>query len=133
LWEIDIAMNALQGISPTEAGSWANTRKFDAARRDFTVNALFLDPFSWILYDYTSGVRDCQKRVLRCIADPESSFAEDPARILRAVRHASRSGDPHGLECKGLLSTQQQGGRGLSNASATLGHDTYFWNSVVFH
>eukprot|EP00884_Botryococcus_braunii_P009853 jgi/Botrbrau1/1886/Bobra.0005s0003.1 len=72
--------------------TWAEARRVDASRRDFTVNALFFDPFAGLVYDYVSGVRDCRRRVLQCVKAPEESFQEDPARVLRAIRHASRSG-----------------------------------------
>lgn len=82
-----------QGASgDEEIGTWAWARRADALRRDFTVNALFFDPFAGLVYDYVVGVRDCQSRSLRCIKPASQSFQEDPARILRAIRHASRSG-----------------------------------------
>ena len=73
--------------------TWCDARRANALARDFTVNALMLDPFSLLLYDYTSGVRDCTKQTLRAIGSPAESFKADPARILRAVRHAARCGE----------------------------------------
>ncbi|KAK9790558.1 hypothetical protein WJX73_003709 [Symbiochloris irregularis] len=71
---------------------WSTARGENAAARDFTINALMYDPFSGLLYDYMGGVADCQQRVLRCIGEPVASFEDDPARMLRAVRHAGRAG-----------------------------------------
>ena len=66
----------------------------NAASRDFTVNALFYDPFSRLLLDYVGGMRDCKQRRLRTVIDPRESFEEDPCRLLRAIRHAARGGVP---------------------------------------
>lgn len=62
----------------------------DARRRDFTVNGLFLDPSSDELIDFVDGLRDLDQRVLRTIGDPHVRLAEDPVRILRAVKFATR-------------------------------------------
>ncbi len=64
----------------------------DAARRDFTVNALFEDPISGEVFDYVGGRRDLDAHVLRAIGDPAARFAEDHLRILRAVRFAMQLG-----------------------------------------
>lgn len=62
----------------------------DAARRDFTINALYYDPAREEVHDYFGGVADCKARVLRMIGDPETRFREDPVRMLRAVRLAAK-------------------------------------------
>ena len=62
----------------------------DAARRDFTINALYYDPLREEVHDYFGGVADCKKRVLRMIGDPETRFREDPVRMLRAARFAAK-------------------------------------------
>lgn len=58
----------------------------DALRRDFTVNALFYDPATKTILDYTGGIADIQQKTLRAVGDPELRFAEDYLRMLRAVR-----------------------------------------------
>jgi poly(A) polymerase len=68
---------------------WGN-REQDAARRDFTVNALYYDPGSETVLDYHRGVRDLRQRRLRIIGDPGTRFREDPVRMLRAVRFAAK-------------------------------------------
>lgn len=80
-------------MAPQPEVLWAAARTDNAMARDFTCNAIMFDPFSALLLDYAGGFRDCQRRVLRTVADPETSFREDPARMLRAVRHAARVGD----------------------------------------
>ncbi|MCE2880336.1 MAG: polynucleotide adenylyltransferase PcnB [Comamonadaceae bacterium] len=62
----------------------------DAARRDFTVNALYYDPQTETVVDYHQGIRDAKKRVLRMIGDPAARYREDPVRIIRAVRFAAK-------------------------------------------
>ncbi|KAK9828008.1 hypothetical protein WJX81_008340 [Elliptochloris bilobata] len=71
---------------------WSTALQVNSAARDFTCNALFYDPFSRILLDYVGGMHDCRLRRLRTVAEPHASFAEDPCRLLRAVRHAARAG-----------------------------------------
>ena len=62
----------------------------DALRRDFTVNALFLDPFGGEILDYVGGMEDLDARVLRTIGDPRRRLPEDPVRILRAIKFSTR-------------------------------------------
>jgi tRNA nucleotidyltransferase/poly(A) polymerase len=66
--------------------------KDDSFRRDFTVNGLFLDPFSDKIVDYVGGLEDIQKNQLRIIGHPEERFEEDTIRILRALRFCMRNG-----------------------------------------
>ncbi|MFN3616714.1 MAG: polynucleotide adenylyltransferase PcnB [Aquabacterium sp.] len=73
----------------------------DAARRDFTVNALYYDPNTGIVVDYHGGIKDAKKRVLRMIGDPVARYREDPVRIIRVVRFAAKLGfdiEPHTRE-----------------------------------
>lgn len=81
------------GIDPLGddiVGSWSETRMQNAFKRDFSVNGMLYEPFSRVLFDYVDGVGDCERRVLRTIQSPGDSFREDPARILRAIRLATR-------------------------------------------
>jgi poly(A) polymerase len=64
----------------------------DAARRDFTVNAMYYDPTTQTVVDYHHGLKDVKARVLRMIGDPATRYREDPVRILRAVRFAAKLG-----------------------------------------
>ncbi|WP_188152319.1 polynucleotide adenylyltransferase PcnB [Teredinibacter waterburyi] len=66
--------------------------KSDAERRDFTINALYYDPTTRELLEFSSGLEDLQKRTLRIIGDPEARYKEDPVRLLRAVRFAAKLG-----------------------------------------
>ncbi len=62
----------------------------DAARRDFTVNALYYDPDNQEVWDWHGGVEDAKNKVLRIIGDPVTRFREDPVRMLRAARFAAK-------------------------------------------
>jgi poly(A) polymerase len=64
----------------------------DVLRRDFTINALLLDPFSGEVLDYAGGRADLEAMRIRAIGDPERRFEEDHLRLLRAVRFAARLG-----------------------------------------
>ena len=64
----------------------------DALRRDFTVNALYYDPSTEYIHDYTHGYRDIQSRRLEIIGDPDERYKEDPVRMLRAVRFSVKLG-----------------------------------------
>jgi poly(A) polymerase len=64
----------------------------DAARRDFTVNAMYYDPVTQTVVDYHGGLSDARARVLRMIGDPETRFREDPVRIIRVLRFAAKLG-----------------------------------------
>ncbi len=63
----------------------------DLARRDFTVNALALDTREpGEIIDRFNGLEDLKNRLIRTPLDPESTFRDDPLRILRAIRFAAR-------------------------------------------
>jgi poly(A) polymerase len=65
----------------------------DAARRDFTINALYADPRTGALSDYFGGLADLEARHVRFIGDPLQRIAEDHLRILRFFRFLARFGD----------------------------------------
>jgi poly(A) polymerase len=64
----------------------------DACRRDFTINGLFLDPVRRQIIDFVGGLEDIEAGMLRTIGNPEVRMAEDPVRILRAIKFATRLG-----------------------------------------
>ena len=68
------------------------TQAEDAARRDFTANALYYDPTTETVIDYHHGVGDLKARTLRMIGEPRARYREDPVRMLRAVRLAAKLG-----------------------------------------
>jgi len=64
----------------------------DAWRRDFTVNALYYSIKDYSIVDHVNGISDLKQRILRMIGDPMTRYREDPVRMLRAVRLASKLG-----------------------------------------
>lgn len=64
----------------------------DAARRDFTVNALYYTVEGFRVLDFCGGMDDLQQRRIRVIGDPGTRYKEDPVRMLRAVRFAAKLG-----------------------------------------
>lgn len=67
----------------------------DAARRDFTINALYADPVSGEVFDYFGGLGDLAARRVRFIGDAQQRIREDHLRILRYFRFQARFGsDP---------------------------------------
>src|ERR1700733_18862 len=78
----------------------------DAARRAFTVNAMFMDPFTGHVIDFFGGQEDIKNKLLKAVGDPYRRFGEDHLRMLRAIRFASKLGfniDPDTLDAmKGL-------------------------------
>ncbi|CAN5445150.1 polynucleotide adenylyltransferase PcnB [soil metagenome] len=62
----------------------------DAARRDFTINAMYYDPSTRSVLDYHGGVEDTKAKRLRIIGDATTRYREDPVRMLRAVRFAAK-------------------------------------------
>lgn len=63
----------------------------DVKRRDFTINALYLDENLKVI-DYVNGQKDLQNRALRMIGNPNIRLKEDPLRIIRAIRFAADYG-----------------------------------------
>jgi poly(A) polymerase len=66
----------------------------DVLRRDFTINALLLDPLNMESppVDYVGGLEDLRLGIIRAIGDPARRFDEDHLRMLRAIRFAARFG-----------------------------------------
>jgi len=62
----------------------------DARRRDFTINAMYVDPETGEIIDLVGGRRDAEARLVRAVGDPAERFREDRLRMLRAIRFAAR-------------------------------------------
>jgi poly(A) polymerase len=77
----------------------------DAARRDFTINAMYYNPATQIVLDYHGGMYDIQQGLIRMIGDATQRYREDPVRMLRAVRFAAKTG--FAIEAKTLAPIQE--------------------------
>lgn len=71
---------------------WGESLEDDMSRRDFTINAIAIDPHQHSVYDMFYGGRDIERKIIRAVGDPNKRFTEDPLRILRAIRFAARLG-----------------------------------------
>jgi poly(A) polymerase len=69
---------------------FAKSAEEDVQRRDFTINALLLDPATNEVLDFVGGRDDLRAGIIRAIGDPEQRFREDKLRMVRAVRFAAR-------------------------------------------
>src|ERR1700723_211070 len=69
---------------------YSDSPEQDAWRRDFTINALLLDPESKEVLDFVGGRDDLRAGIIRAIGRPQDRFAEDKLRMVRAVRFAAR-------------------------------------------
>ena len=77
-----------------EQNNFFGTMEEDAERRDFTINALYYCPIDKLVIDYVGGVPDTASAPARPWCAAETSFAEDPVRMIRAVKYASLVGFP---------------------------------------
>jgi poly(A) polymerase len=80
-----------RGRPPLKPIAYGTPRE-DAFRRDLTINALFYDIATYSVIDYVGGLEDLEAGRIRIIGDPDTSYTEDPVRIWRVLRHASRLG-----------------------------------------
>lgn len=92
--------------------AFADDWQDDAARRDFTINALYADPVSHELFDYFGGLEDLKARRVRFIGDARQRIREDHLRILRYFRFqgrfGSQSADPDSENaCAALAATMK--------------------------
>jgi len=69
---------------------YAKSPQEDVRRRDFTINALLLDPQTGTVLDFVGGQDDLRAGIIRAIGNPEDRFREDKLRMARAVRFAAR-------------------------------------------
>lgn len=81
----------LDGRHPARVNFETDPRQ-DVIRRDFTINALLLNPDRDEVLDFVGGREDLHNRIIRAIGSPEARFREDHLRMLRAVRFAARLG-----------------------------------------
>lgn len=75
-----------------ESISYAKTPQEDSQRRDFTINAIYYDPVKKNILDFTNGIPDLKKGIIRTIGPAEKRFNEDYLRMLRAIRFCVRLG-----------------------------------------
>jgi poly(A) polymerase len=76
----------------SDANNSFGTIEEDVKRRDFSINSLYYDPFKGFVLDFNNAMKDIRKRRLRSLLPLETTFQEDPVRILRAIKYAASGG-----------------------------------------
>src|SRR5580704_5369931 len=84
---------------------FSKTAQEDVKRRDFTINALLMDPETNEVLDFVGGREDLSAGIIRAIGNPEERFSEDKLRLVRAVRFAARLHDA--IEAKTFQAIQK--------------------------
>jgi poly(A) polymerase len=113
------AMGTADHLDHPDINNFFGTMEEDAERRDFTINALYYCPIDAQLIDYVGGVEDIRHRRLRTLVRADASFAEDPVRMLRAVKYASLMGFPIPLALAGLIRRMRESILGCSRERIT--------------
>ena len=80
----------------------------DAARRDFTINALYFHPISRTLYDPFNGEADLREKLIRFVGSPVERILHDTLRIMRAVRFRARINEQYHPETYSALREHAQ-------------------------
>jgi len=85
-------VSTFRSIANGTVGNTYGTIDEDARRRDFTMNALYFDPLDRKLVDYVGGLKDMRARKIVPVIPLKTIFAEDPVRMIRAVKYAEATG-----------------------------------------
>jgi tRNA nucleotidyltransferase/poly(A) polymerase len=80
------------GLSDKNSIIEFGTLDTDAARRDFTINSIFFDPISGVIFDPNKGMRDIRNKIIKFVGNPKDRIFEDPNRMIRACRFRSQIG-----------------------------------------
>ncbi|MDO5091550.1 MAG: polynucleotide adenylyltransferase PcnB [Cardiobacteriaceae bacterium] len=88
----------------------------DAARRDFTINALYYDARNAMIIDHIGAMQDIENRVIRIIGDPATRYAEDPVRMLRAARLSAKLDLPLDPDTAAAIAPMREHLRGIPAA-----------------
>ncbi|MBN1685935.1 MAG: polynucleotide adenylyltransferase PcnB [Spirochaetales bacterium] len=87
-----IEVSTFRTTTPETEDSIFGTMAEDVLRRDFTMNGLFYDPEREHIIDYVGGLDDIRAKRVRALVPVETSFLEDPVRMIRALRYAATTG-----------------------------------------
>jgi poly(A) polymerase len=85
-------VSTFRSIANGTVGNTYGTIDEDAKRRDFSMNALYFDPLELKLVDYVGGLKDMRSRRIVPVIPLKTIFAEDPVRMIRAVKYAVATG-----------------------------------------
>jgi poly(A) polymerase len=113
------AIGTSEHTAHPDQNNFFGTMEEDAERRDFTINALYYNPIDRQVIDYVGGVPDIRARRLKTLDVAETSFAEDPVRMIRAVKYASLVGFPVPGPMAGLIRRMRESLLGCSRERVT--------------
>lgn len=85
-------VSTFRSIANGTVGNTYGTIDEDAKRRDFSMNALYFDPLERKLVDYVGGLKDMRARKIVPVIPLKTIFAEDPVRMIRAIKYAEATG-----------------------------------------
>ena len=85
-------VSTFRSIANGTVGNEFGTIDEDALRRDFTLNALYYDPYDSTLVDYVGGFKDIGAKRIEPVIPLKTIFKEDPVRMIRCVKYASTAG-----------------------------------------
>ncbi|QTQ14025.1 polynucleotide adenylyltransferase PcnB [Treponema parvum] len=85
-------VSTFRSIIDGSVGNSFGTMDEDVKRRDFSLNALYYDPFTEHVIDYVNGVRDIKKHIIRPVIKIDRIFVEDPVRMIRAIKYSAATG-----------------------------------------
>lgn len=88
---LDVAEDLPEDLLVKDDNVYGNVQE-DAVRRDLTINGLFYDPIAGKVLDFVEGRKDLDAKLIRTIGDPNVRFREDPVRMVRAIKFATRLG-----------------------------------------
>ncbi|MDP3179748.1 MAG: polynucleotide adenylyltransferase PcnB [Spirochaetaceae bacterium] len=85
-------VSTFRSIANGTVGNEYGTIDEDARRRDFTLNALYFDPFESLVIDYVGGFKDIAAKKVKPVIPLATIFKEDPVRMIRCLKYASITG-----------------------------------------
>jgi len=93
-------VSTFRSISDGTVGNSFGTMDEDVQRRDFSINALYFDTEKEHIIDYVDGVKDIRKSVIKPVISLDLIFAEDPVRMIRAVKYAATTNSHMSISLK---------------------------------
>lgn len=85
-------VSTFRSIANGTVGNEFGTIDEDAHRRDFSLNALYFDPYDSTLVDYVGGFKDIAAKRIEPVIPLKTIFKEDPVRMIRCIKYASTAG-----------------------------------------
>lgn len=87
-----LEVSTFRGPSEEGSSNIYGTIEEDAARRDFSINSLYYDPFKELVIDFNGSMKDFSRKTIRSILPLDTTFVEDPVRMIRALKYSATTG-----------------------------------------